>query len=161
MIDCLKPNAALQRRRLMIAPGGVRCKRLLGGPSRWSIIIVCDKIGPRGDDEADDSRVPHGPRSQPVPRVVERSRCGRSGADSGASAAVRIRQPGDHRAVGLGVWEARCAFGPGYRIYFAKPGSTITLLLLGGDKSSQRSDIRTAQRHWTDYLEEHARGTSK
>ena len=68
---------------------------------------------------------------------------------------------GDHRAVGLGVWEARCAFGPGYRIYFAKPGSTITLLLLGGDKSSQRSDIRTAQRYWTDYLEEHARGTSK
>ena len=68
---------------------------------------------------------------------------------------------GDHRAVGLGVWEARCSFGPGYRIYFAKPGSTIVLLLLGGDKATQRSDIRTAQRYWTDYLEEMARGTSK
>lgn len=68
---------------------------------------------------------------------------------------------GDHRAVGLGVWEARCAFGPGYRIYFAKVEATVVLLLLGGSKSSQRSDIRTAQRYWADYLEEHARGTPK
>jgi putative addiction module killer protein len=68
---------------------------------------------------------------------------------------------GDHRAVGRGVWEARCDFGPGYRIYFAKPGATILLLLLGGDKASQRADIRNAQKHWTDYLEAIDRGTSK
>lgn len=64
-------------------------------------------------------------------------------------------------AVGLGVWEARCAFGPGYRIYFARVEATVVLLLLGGSKSSQRSDIRTARRYWADYLEEHARGTPK
>ena len=68
---------------------------------------------------------------------------------------------GDCRGVGLGVWEARCAFGPGYRVYFARPGSTLILLLLGGDKSSQRSDIRTAQRYWAEYLKEHTHGTSK
>jgi putative addiction module killer protein len=68
---------------------------------------------------------------------------------------------GDHRAVGLGVWEARCSFGPGYRVYFAKLGSTVVLLLVGGHKASQRSDIRRAQRYWSDYLEVRARGTSK
>ena len=68
---------------------------------------------------------------------------------------------GDHHAVGRGVWEARCDFGPGYRIYFARPGATVLLLLLGGDKASQRADIRNAQKHWTDYLEATHRGTSK
>jgi len=68
---------------------------------------------------------------------------------------------GDHRAVGSGVWEARCDFGPGYRIYFAKPGTTILLLLLGGDKASQRTDIRNSQKYWSDYQEVMARGTSK
>jgi putative addiction module killer protein len=68
---------------------------------------------------------------------------------------------GDHRSVGLGVWEARCAFGPGYRVYFAQPGSTIVLLLVGGDKGSQRADIRTAQRYWIDYQEGQRHGTAK
>ena len=68
---------------------------------------------------------------------------------------------GDHRGVGQGVWEARCDFGPGYRIYFAKPGKTIVLLLVGGDKTSQRADIRRAQAYWTDYREATRRGTPK
>jgi putative addiction module killer protein len=68
---------------------------------------------------------------------------------------------GDHRSVGLGVWEARCTFGPGYRLYFAKPASTIVLLLAGGAKGSQRADIRTAQRYWSDYQEGQRHGTSK
>jgi putative addiction module killer protein len=60
---------------------------------------------------------------------------------------------GDHKAVGSGVWEARFTFGSGYRIYFGKADATIILLLLGGDKASQRADIRNAQRFWNDYLE--------
>jgi putative addiction module killer protein len=60
---------------------------------------------------------------------------------------------GDHRAVGEGVWEARCAFGPGYRIYFGWAGATVIVLLLGGDKASQRRDIRQARRFWADYQE--------
>jgi putative addiction module killer protein len=68
---------------------------------------------------------------------------------------------GDHRGVGQGVWEARCDFGPGYRIYFAKPGKTIVLLLVGGAKASQRADIGRAQQYWADYQEATRRGTPK
>lgn len=52
---------------------------------------------------------------------------------------------GDHKSVGGGVWEARVVFGPGYRIYFAKDGLRLVLLLLGGDKSTQSADIARAQ----------------
>jgi putative addiction module killer protein len=68
---------------------------------------------------------------------------------------------GDHRAVGEGVWEARCSFGPGYRIYFGKADAAIVLLLLGGDKSTQRADIRRAQGYWAHYMEVTNRGKTK
>ena len=64
--------------------------------------------------------------------------------------AARIRRmelgnPGDTKAVGEGVREMRIPYGPGYRIYFTRVGSTVVLLLCGGDKSSQRRDIAKAQ----------------
>jgi putative addiction module killer protein len=60
---------------------------------------------------------------------------------------------GDSKSVGEGVWEARLAFGPGYRLYFGRQGKTVILLLLGGDKGSQTRDIRRAKRYWADFLE--------
>jgi putative addiction module killer protein len=68
---------------------------------------------------------------------------------------------GDHKAVGEGVWEARLPFGPGYRLYFGKDGKAIIVLLLAGDKASQRKDIGRAKRYWRRYLEENNHGKTK
>jgi len=52
---------------------------------------------------------------------------------------------GDCAPVGEGVSEMRVHVGPGYRIYFMRTGSTVYLLLCGGDKSSQTRDILRAK----------------
>ena len=54
--------------------------------------------------------------------------------------------PGDVRAVGKGVFELRIDYGPGYRVYFTRRGRATIILLVGGVKSTQEADIRTAQR---------------
>lgn len=43
-----------------------------------------------------------------------------------------------------GIGELRVNFGPGYRVYFAKRGAVLVILLCGGDKGSQDRDIRKA-----------------
>jgi putative addiction module killer protein len=53
---------------------------------------------------------------------------------------------GDAEPVGDGISELRIHHGPGYRIYFQKRGSTIVVLLCGGDKSTQVKDIKAAKR---------------
>jgi putative addiction module killer protein len=61
---------------------------------------------------------------------------------------------GDHKCVGDGVYELRLDIGPGYRLYFAFDGTEIILLLLGGDKSTQRKDIDRAKKYWQIHQEE-------
>ena len=58
---------------------------------------------------------------------------------------------GDHRFCRDGVWELRIDVGAGYRVYFAKSGLQVVLLLAGGDKRSQVTDIDRAVQHWQDW----------
>ncbi|OGO91534.1 MAG: addiction module protein [Coxiella sp. RIFCSPHIGHO2_12_FULL_42_15] len=53
--------------------------------------------------------------------------------------------------VGEGVFEYKIDFGPGYRIYFGKDGNEIIILLFGGSKKKQSSDIELSKKKWTEY----------
>ena len=73
--------------------------------------------------------------------------------DINARARIQIRverlaagNAGDVKSVGEGVSELRINYGPGYRVYFTKRGREWVILLAGGDKSTQASDIKTALR---------------
>lgn len=58
---------------------------------------------------------------------------------------------GQVRALRKGVWEIKVDVEPGYRVFCAQSGQTVILLLCGGDKGSQDTDIARAVEHWEDY----------
>ena len=60
---------------------------------------------------------------------------------------------GDFKVFGRLV-ELRFHFGPGYRVYATKKGNTLLLLLIGGDKSTQETDIARAQQMAEDWRSE-------
>jgi len=60
------------------------------------------------------------------------------------------RNFGDYRYLREGIWEMRIDSGPGYRIYFAVENRQVLLLLVGGDKKSQKADIQLAIDFWND-----------
>jgi putative addiction module killer protein len=55
------------------------------------------------------------------------------------------------KGVGSGVFELRIDFGSGYRVYFAKDGEQLVILLGGGTKQRQQRDISAAIAKWEDY----------
>lgn len=61
---------------------------------------------------------------------------------------------GDYKSLGEGVFELRIHYGPGWRIYFARAGARIVLLLCGSDKSSQPQQIRNAKAYWKEYQQQ-------
>jgi putative addiction module killer protein len=64
-----------------------------------------------------------------------------------ASRISRLRDgnPGDFGSIGEGLYEMRIHYGPGYRVYYKDTGREIVILLCGGDKSTQQSDIARAK----------------
>ena len=60
--------------------------------------------------------------------------------------------PGDVEPVGEGVSEMRIHYGPCYRVYYKDTGKEIIVLLYGGDKSTQKSDIARAKEIARDYI---------
>src|ERR1035437_3132350 len=57
---------------------------------------------------------------------------------------VQRGQLGDVKPVGDGVFEMREHFGPGWRMYYIQRGSVMIVMLGGGDKATQTTDIARA-----------------
>ena len=66
-------------------------------------------------------------------------------------ARIRLGNFGDYRSVGEGVYELRIDYGPGYRVYYGRSGNRVVLLLCGGDKSSQKEDVKKAKEYFASY----------
>ena len=58
---------------------------------------------------------------------------------------------GDCKPVSDGIWELRIDHGAGYRVYYSRVGDKFVLLLIGGDKRKQQSDIETALAYLKDW----------
>lgn len=78
--------------------------------------------------------------------------------DKRAQAKIRVRLKrleagmfGDCEPVGDGVPELREHLGAGYRVYFGRHGQAVVILLCGGSKKTQSSDIKTARQYWADW----------
>lgn len=66
-----------------------------------------------------------------------------------ARIAIRISRladgnPGKHRDLSNGVAELKIDYGPGYRVYYVERNGVTYVLLCGGDKKTQKKDIKTA-----------------
>ena len=84
-------------------------------------------------------RLASGPEGRARPRADSSPHRAPSGADGNF---------GDAKPIGEGVHELRVHYGPGYRIYFARQGRAVLVLLCAGDKRTQPRDIERAKRYW-------------
>ncbi len=67
---------------------------------------------------------------------------------------VEIGNFGNTKALGKGIYEFKFNFHSGYRIYFGQKEKKIIILINGGNKSSQKRDIKKALEYWNYYLQE-------
>jgi putative addiction module killer protein len=78
--------------------------------------------------------------------------------DKVAQARIRVRLRrvqagnfGDSEPIGGGVIELRVHVGAGYRVYCGRHGRAVVILLCGGDKGSQATDISWANELWSEW----------
>lgn len=64
---------------------------------------------------------------------------------------VRLGNFGDCKSIGEGLWEFRIHHKTGIRVYYARTGRYLILIIGGGDKRSQESDITKARKYLEDY----------
>jgi putative addiction module killer protein len=102
-------------------------------------------------------------RSGHSPFAAWTDRLNREAAVKVAAALARIQQGNfsnaNAKGVGAGVCEYRIDFGPGYRIYFGKDGDWLVILVGGGTKKRQQSDISAALARWQDYKQRKGKET--
>ena len=67
---------------------------------------------------------------------------------------TRVRRGllGQADSLGGGLWELKFDLGPGFRIYYARAGKAVVILLHAGQKKGQAGDIQAAREYWADYL---------
>jgi putative addiction module killer protein len=69
-----------------------------------------------------------------------------------ATAVVRLELGNLSRVKWIGtIGEYRIDWGPGYRIYLGKDGGNLIILLGGGTKQRQQTDIERAKTMWAEY----------
>lgn len=76
---------------------------------------------------------------------------------------VQLRHLGDCKPIkgSGGVFELRIFSGPGYRVYFSFAGDKIVLLLCGGEKGSQDSDVEKATKYLRDWEARNGKNKNK
>lgn len=60
---------------------------------------------------------------------------------------------GDYRFLSGNLGELKIDVGPGYRVYFGLDGDELIILLAGGTKETQQTDIELAKTRWKNWLE--------
>ncbi len=66
---------------------------------------------------------------------------------------IELGNLGNYKILDGGISEIKINYWPGYRLYYKKTGNNIILLLIGGDKSTQVSDIAKAKKLTIEYGE--------
>lgn len=55
---------------------------------------------------------------------------------------------GEKRSLQGGLWELKFRFGNAMRLYYVHSGPRVIILLIGGDKRTQKKDIAKARQYW-------------
>ncbi|WP_371125842.1 type II toxin-antitoxin system RelE/ParE family toxin [Bosea sp. (in: a-proteobacteria)] len=83
--------------------------------------------------------------------MVRRPRLRGSGTSRGCAVADRTGKLVQSEGIGGGLAEYKINVGPGYRIYLARRGDSLIILLCGGTKQLQGADISRARDYLADY----------